>query len=759
MGRRSRSRSGSLDSWGRKRVRSSRAERSDRDVRDRDVRDRDRRRSRERGRSRSRSRERILQGEGGSSPSNASQNKPPEPEISEEEQMRLLMGFGGFDTTKGKVVEENLRGPAVGTSNTKSKREYRQFMNKRSSFMKPKPPAPMNSSAAPLVKPKSAFAHFQKHITSAVREELKNRGSTDITDVNDTDPANLGAVQREVSARWNDLTPEQREPFLDAAKVDRERYDEECLLRDRQVEEERERRRQDRYALDVDGKRERKVTVETIVKEKREKKPAKPLTDEQSETKRKRDEVRSRPPQLAKDAKDELRAEEERQKEDLKTKKANAASARLNYLLGQSDIFKHFGVKAPAVKGSSKAATTKKKKSEREEDDELLHDKHDTVRLTVQPSVIKFGTMRQYQLEGLSWMVNLANQGINGILADEMGLGKTLQTISVLGYFKEFQNISGPHLVLVPKSTLSNWLNEFNRWCPSLRAIKFHGDKVERDRVVDQLLCPGLAADKRKFDVCVTTFEMCLKAKSTLSKFAWHYLIIDEAHRIKNESSQFSMIVRTMATEHRLLLTGTPLQNNLHELWALLNFLLPDVFSSSEQFDEWYAFNLDTEDEEAKKQMITQLHRILRPFMLRRLKADVEKSLPPKKETLLFVGMTPMQKALYKTLLLRDMNTLTGGSAASKSALQNIVMYVVVGLEFVGLVQIYRCCGHPYLFEGQEDRSLPPLGDHVVDNCGKMILMDKLLKRLKARGSRVLIFSQMTRVLDIMEDFCRMRAY
>ncbi|KAF0758098.1 hypothetical protein AaE_004047, partial [Aphanomyces astaci] len=307
---------------------------------------------------------------------------------------------------------------------------------------------------------------------------------------------------------------------------------------------------------------------------------------------------------------------------------------------------------------------------------ELLHDKHDTVRLTVQPSVIKFGTMRQYQLEGLSWMVNLANQGINGILADEMGLGKTLQTISVLGYFKEFQNISGPHLVLVPKSTLSNWLNEFNRWCPSLRAIKFHGDKVERDRVVDQLLCPGLAADKRKFDVCVTTFEMCLKAKSTLSKFAWHYLIIDEAHRIKNESSQFSMIVRTMATEHRLLLTGTPLQNNLHELWALLNFLLPDVFSSSEQFDEW--FNLDTEDEEAKKQMITQLHRILRPFMLRRLKADVEKSLPPKKETLLFVGMTPMQKALYKTLLLRDMNTLTGGSAASKSALQNIVMYVVV---------------------------------------------------------------------------------
>ncbi|KAF0693962.1 Aste57867_15116 [Aphanomyces stellatus] len=569
-----------------------------------------------------------------------------------------------------------------------------------------------------------------------VRDELKRMaGATDVMGLEASDPdgSNLGAIQREVSARWSNLTPEEREPFLDAAKNDKLRYEEECLIRDRQVEEERERKRQERYAVDIEGKRERKIAEP--LKEKREKRQAKPLTDEQIEAKRKRDEET----QKVRDAKNQLRVEEERQKDDLKEKKAESATARLNYLLSQSDVFKHFGVKEPAKE------KTKKKKSEREEDDELLHDKHDTVRLTVQPSVIKFGTMRQYQLEGLSWMVNLANQGINGILADEMGLGKTLQTISVLGYFKEFHNIAGPHLVLVPKSTLSNWLAEFNRWCPSLRAIKFHGDKTERERVIDEILCPGLSQEKRKFDVCVTTFEMCLKAKTTLAKFAWRYLVIDEAHRIKNESSQFSMVVRMMATEHRLLLTGTPLQNNLHELWALLNFLLPDVFSSSEQFDEW--FNLDVEDDEAKKQMITQLHKILRPFMLRRLKADVEKSLPPKKETLLFVGMTPMQKALYKTLLLRDMNTLTGGSTASKSALQNIVM------------QLRKCCGHPYLFEGQEDRSLPPLGEHVVDNCGKMILMDKLLKRLKQRGSRVLIFSQMTRVLDIMEDFCRMRTY
>lgn len=469
------------------------------------------------------------------------------------------------------------------------------------------------------------------------------------------------------------------------------------------------------------------------------------LSEKELEAKRLRKEIR----QQEIEERDELKAEERRQKEELAKNKSEIASARLKYLLSQSDIFAHFSGQVNKKKNQKKSAGAgdkKKRISEMEEDEDMLHDKHNIVRLTQQPSVIKFGTMRQYQLEGLSWMINLAHQGINGILADEMGLGKTLQTISVLAYLYEFEHITGPHIVLVPKSTLSNWLAEFNRWCPSLRAIKFHGTKDERQQIIQDVLCPGLSEKKRKFDVCVTTFEMCLKEKTALCKFAWRYLIIDEAHRIKNEASQFSTVVRMLETQHRLLLTGTPLQNNLHELWALLNFLLPDVFASSQEFDEW--FNLDVDDDEAKKQMISQLHKILRPFMLRRLKADVEKSLPPKKETLLFVGMSAMQKALYKSLLLRDMNTITGGAAGvSKSALQNIVM------------QLRKCCGHPYLFEGQEDRSLDPLGDHVIDNCGKMVLLDKLLKKLKQRGSRVLIFTQMTRILDIMEDFCRMRQY
>ena len=251
----------------------------------------------------------------------------------------------------------------------------------------------------------------------------------------------------------------------------------------------------------------------------------------------------------------------------------------------------------------------------------------------------------------------------------------------------------------------------------------------------------------RAWDVCVTTYEVCNTERQVLSKFARKYLVIDEAHRLKNEASIFSKTVRTFSTfPSRLLLTGTSLQNNLHELWALLNFLLPDIFSSSDQFDEW--FDLEIGDADAKQDMISQLHKILRPFMLRRLKSDVAKGLPPKTETLVMVGMSTMQKKLYKNLLLRDIDSITNnGNSKNKTAILNIVM------------QLRKCCGHPYLFEGVEDRSLDPLGEHLVENCGKLFMVDKLLKKRKERGSRILIFTQMTRVLDILEDFRVVRGY
>jgi len=414
-------------------------------------------------------------------------------------------------------------------------------------------------------------------------------------------------------------------------------------------------------------------------------------------------------------------------------------------LLKQAEVFQHF---APAA---ASAGEKKKKRgrhggfTEEQEDQELLRDEEEEGemaghRLQVQPSTIGHGKMREYQIQGLNWLIHLYDNGINGILADEMGLGKTLQTISLLAYLREYRGITGPHMIIVPKSTLHNWLAEFRRWCPVIKAVKFHGNAEQRQHQKDTLIQPG------KFDVVVTSYEMVIKEKNHWKKFHWRYIIIDEAHRIKNENSILSKVVRMLRTNYRLLITGTPLQNNLHELWALLNFLLPEVFSSAEKFDEWFQISSTGEGgKEGEAEVVQQLHKVLRPFLLRRLKSDVEKSLPPKKETILKIGMSDMQKKYYAALLQKDMDAVTGG--ADRSRLLNIVM------------QLRKCCNHPYLFQGAEPGPPYLTGEHLVENAGKMVLLDKLLPKLKSRGSRVLIFSQMTRMIDILEDYCMYRGY
>ena len=198
------------------------------------------------------------------------------------------------------------------------------------------------------------------------------------------------------------------------------------------------------------------------------------------------------------------------------------------------------------------------------------------------PGYIKGGTMRDYQVAGLNWLISLHENGISGILADEMGLGKTLQTISFIGYLRFMSGIQGPHLVVVPKSTLDNWHREFKRWIPEIDVLILQGAKDDRHQLINDRLVD------EKFDVCVTSYEMILREKSHLSKHAWEYIIIDEAHRIKNEESSLAQIIRLFKSRNRLLITGTPLQNNLHELWALLNFLLPDVFGDADAFDQWF---------------------------------------------------------------------------------------------------------------------------------------------------------------------------
>ena len=346
--------------------------------------------------------------------------------------------------------------------------------------------------------------------------------------------------------------------------------------------------------------------------------------------------------------------------------------------------------------------------------------------------------MRDYQVAGLNWLISLHENGISGILADEMGLGKTLQTISFLGYLRFIMGITGPHLVVVPKSTLDNWKREFGKWIPDINVLVLQGGKDERQQLINERLVD------EKFDVCITSYEMILREKSHLKKFAWEYIIIDEAHRIKNEEAALSQIIRMFNSRNRLLITGTPLQNNLHELWALLNFLLPDVFSDSEAFDQWFS-----QQDSDSDTVVEQLHKVLRPFLLRRVKSDVEKSLLPKKEVNLYIGMSEMQVKWYKKILEKDIDAVNGagGKGESKTRLLNIVM------------QLRKCCNHPYLFDGAEPGPPYTTDEHLVNNAAKMVMLDKLLKRLQAQGSRVLIFSQMSRVLDILEDYSVMRGY
>ena len=371
--------------------------------------------------------------------------------------------------------------------------------------------------------------------------------------------------------------------------------------------------------------------------------------------------------------------------------------------------------------------------------------------VNVQPAMLVGGTLKEYQVKGLQWMISLFNNNLNGILADEMGLGKTIQTISLITYLIEKKRQHGPFLIVVPLSTLTNWNLEFEKWAPGVRRIVYKGPPNSRKQHQMQIRSGN-------FQVLLTTYEYIIKDRPILSKIKWVHMIVDEGHRMKNAQSKLSStITQYYTTRYRIILTGTPLQNNLPELWALLNFVLPTIFKSVKSFDEWFNTpfaNTGGQDkmeltEEESLLVIRRLHKVLRPFLLRRLKKDVEKDLPDKQERVIKCRFSALQTKLYMQLMTHNKLAVTDGKGGKTSmrGLSNMLM------------QLRKLCNHPYVFEPVEDQMNPGKGtnDSIWRTAGKFELLDRVLPKFQVTGHRVLMFFQMTQIMNIMEDYMRFR--
>ncbi|XP_077050523.1 chromodomain-helicase-DNA-binding protein 2 isoform X7 [Siphateles boraxobius] len=349
--------------------------------------------------------------------------------------------------------------------------------------------------------------------------------------------------------------------------------------------------------------------------------------------------------------------------------------------------------------------------------------------------------LRDYQLDGVNWLAHSWCRCNSVILADEMGLGKTIQTISFLSYLFHQHQLYGPFIVVVPLSTLTSWQREFETWAPDMNVVVYLGDVTSRKTIRDYEWIHQ-QTKRIKFNALLTTYEILLKDKGVLGNINWAFLGVDEAHRLKNDDSLLYKTLIDFRSNHRLLITGTPLQNSLKELWSLLHFLMPDKFESWEDFEDEHGKGRDNGYQ--------SLHKVLEPFLLRRVKKDVEKSLPAKVEQILRVDMSAQQKQFYKWILTRNFKALSKGTRGSSSGFLNIVM------------ELKKCCNHGFLIKQPEDGENDKVQEHLqclVRGSGKLVLLDKLLTRLRERGNRVLIFSQMVRMLDILADYLAMKRY
>uniref|UniRef100_A0A6B2KWZ2 Uncharacterized protein n=1 Tax=Arcella intermedia TaxID=1963864 RepID=A0A6B2KWZ2_9EUKA len=418
---------------------------------------------------------------------------------------------------------------------------------------------------------------------------------------------------------------------------------------------------------------------------------------------------------------------------------ANTKNERLTHLLNQTDAYlkQISDLIQQQQEGIQPMNTVEEEPQTKKSYYSMIH--RFVEKITEQPKMLIGGVLKDYQLNGLQWLVSLYNNKLNGILADEMGLGKTIQTISLLAYLIETKHVNGPFLIVAPLSTLPNWSGEFEKWIPNVTKVVYKGAPNTRKKLQKELV-PG------KFTICLSTFDFVIKDEEILSKIFWNYIIIDEGHRMKNHKSKLTQtLCKYYKANNRLILTGTPLQNNLPELWSLLNFLLPSIFNSVETFEDWFnaPFALTTGEkmvmnEEESLLLIRRLHKVLRPFLLRRLKSEVEDELPDKVERVILCDMSAMQKKMYYNMGTKGMVTVKDRNGGNQNTLMNTIM------------QLRKICNHPYLFDKNREY---PIDRNLWRASGKFQLLDRILPKLKSAGHRVLLFSQMTATMNILEEY------
>ncbi|GER52476.1 helicase [Striga asiatica] len=300
------------------------------------------------------------------------------------------------------------------------------------------------------------------------------------------------------------------------------------------------------------------------------------------------------------------------------------------------------------------------------------------------PFLLKYA-LREYQHIGLDWLVTMYEKRLNGILADEMGLGKTIMTISLLAHLACEKGIWGPHLIVVPTSVMLNWETEFLKWCPAFKILTYFGSAKERRIKRQGWMKPN------SFHVCITTYRLVIQDSKIFKRKKWKYLILDEAHLIKNWKSQRWQTLLNFNSKRRILLTGTPLQNDLMELWSLMHFLMPHIFQSHQEFKDWFSSPISVMvegQEKVNKEVVDRLHNVLRPFILRRLKRDVEKQLPLKHEHVIYCRLSRRQRNLYEDFI---------ASSETQATLASTNFFGMISV----IMQLRKVCNHPDLFEGR----------------------------------------------------------